>query len=326
MYSYLSRKIVVKDFRKTAKYLQKEMKTFSDDTLLLVKEAWVYYNLYKEEEALELAQKAILQGHSSLFLWYVMGIILNAMNDYKGSIIYWNNILDHRTSPMSDYIINGKMELGLQNDARFYKAMCLYKLHQSENAKVLMEEHLVNRQKGQESDFTKTEAKDFLRTLTYSTDKNIAFESEKIGWATSRQWDNMKRIFLKKKHDKSAMVAYLRKKCREFPHEYYLKTLLAEYLIDLGKYEESLRYSHKAYSQEPSDMLVVYDYGNALYHNGKYKEAIEILEVFRETDLNVIAYGDHGEGMQWAKTLVRDAEKVDELCKQGISVRADLQS
>ena len=73
-------------------------------------------------------------------------------------------------------------------------------------------------------------------------------------------------------------------------------------------------------------MLVVYDYGNALYHNGKYKEAIEILEVFRETDLNVIAYGDHGEGMQWAKTLVRDAEKVDELCKQGISVRADLQS
>ena len=100
------------------------------------------------------------------------------------------------------------------------------------------------------------------------------------------------------------MVSYLKRKSREFPREYYLKTLLTEHLADMKRYAESLRYAEEAYEQEPTDMLVAYDYANALYHNGKYDDAIKI----------VIAYGDHGEGLRWAKTLQRDAKEVLEIC------------
>jgi fructose/tagatose bisphosphate aldolase len=77
---------------------------------------------------------------------------------------------------------------------------------------------------------------------------------------------------------------------------------------------DHLMYAQKAYDQEPSDMLVAYDYGNALYQNGKYNEAMMVLEDIRQTDVNIIAYGDHGEGMSWAKSLLKNTENVINLC------------
>jgi hypothetical protein len=39
-----------------------------------------------------------------------------------------------------------------------------------------------------------------------------------------------------------------------------------------------------------------------------------VLEDIRQTDVNIIAYGDYGEGMSWAKSLLKNTENVINLC------------
>ena len=177
-----------------------------------------------------------------------------------------------------------------------------------------MEKHLACRRKGLESDFTLKEAKEFLLGLTYCTIPDSSSEDDDIGWVPPKQWNRINRMLAKKKSDEQALVSYLKRKSREFPREYYLKTLLTEHLADMKRYTESLRYAEDAYEQEPTDMLVAYDYANALCYNGKYDDAIKIISIVIQTDINIIAYGDHGEGLRWAKTLQRDAKEVLEVC------------
>ena len=45
-----------------------------------------------------------------------------------------------------------------------------------------------------------------------------------------------------------------------------------------------------------------------------FYDAIKIISIVIQTDVNIIAYGDHGEGLRWAKTLQRDAKEVLEIC------------
>ena len=191
--------------------------------------------------------------------------------------------------------------------------MCLDSLDRMAEAKEEMEKHLACRRKGLESDFTLKEAKEFLLRLTYCTIPDSS-EDDDIGWVSPKQWNRINRMLAKKKSDEQALVSYLKRKSREFPREYYLKTLLTEHLADMKRYTESLRYAEEAYEQEPTDMLVAYDYANALCYNGKYDDAIKIVSIVIQTDINIIAYGDHGEGLRWAKTLQRDAKEVLEVC------------
>ena len=118
----------------------------------------------------------------------------------------------------------------------------------------------------------------------------------------------------------------LNEKLQEFMQKYnageidYTNTILDDAYELLEKAEnaksktQAIKYAKEAYEQEPTDMLVVYDYANALYHNGRYDEAIMIGNIVIQTDTNVIAYGDHGEGLRWAIDLKKDAIKVLNLC------------
>lgn len=312
-----------KKYGKAKRYLLQELSQKADDVYLLTQMSNVMWNLGKEEDALYYADKAQERDSTYPLMLFTKGRVLWSLDRFVESITIWDKLLSANLSDIAERGWGYRWAKSVINDARFYKADCLYCLHHVKEAKLLIEEHLSNRQKGQSSDFTIREAKEFLRVLIYSRGDSILHEQEKTGWASSKQWEQIEKMMNKKKGDKYALVVYIKKKSREFPFEYYLQTLLAENLIDLGLYKESLRYARNAYEQEPTDVLVLYDYGNALFHNRMFKEAICVLETIIKTDINYIAYGEQGEGMRWAKKLLRDTRKLVELCNKQIRIVID---
>ena len=303
-----------KEFAKAKRFLKKALQAEPDNVYLLTQMAGVLWNLGKDEEALTFAMKAKEIDSDYPLMLFTLGQILWSLEDNSASIEVWDKLLCADISSVADKGWGIKWAQSVMNDARFYKAMCLDSLDRMAEAKEQMEKHLACRRKGLESDFTLKEAKEFLLRLTYCTIPDSSSEDDDIGWVSPKQWNRINRMLAKKKSDEQALVSYLKRKSREFPREYYLKTLLTEHLADMKRYAESLRYAEEAYEQEPTDMLVAYDYANALCYNGKYDDAIKIVSIVIQTDVNIIAYGDHGEGLRWAKTLQRDAEEVLEVC------------
>ena len=303
-----------KEFAKAKRLLKKALQTEPDNVYLLTQMANVLWNLEKDEEALTFAMKAKEIDSDYPLMLFTLGQILWSLEDNSASIEVWDKLLCADITSVADKGWGIKWAQSVMNDARFYKAICLDSLDRKAEAKEEMEKHLACRRKGLESDFTLKEAKEFLLRLTYCTIPDSSSEDDDIGWVSPKQWNRINRMLAKKKSDEQALVSYLKRKSREFPREYYLKTLLTEHLADMKRYAESLRYAEEAYEQEPADMLVAYDYANALYHNGKYDDAIKIVSIVIQTDVNIIAYGDHGEGLRWAKTLQRDAKEVLEVC------------
>ena len=303
-----------KEFAKAKRLLKKALQAEPDNVYLLTQMANVLWNLEKDEEALAFAMKAKEIDSDYPLMLFTLGRILWSLEDDSASIETWDKLLCADITSVADKGWGIKWAQSVMNDARFYKAMCLDSLDRMAEAKEEMEKHLACRRKALESDFTLKEAKEFLLRLTYCTIPDTFSEDDDIGWVSPKQWNRINRMLAKKKSDEQALVSYLKRKSCEFPREYYLKTLLTEHLADMKRYAESLRYAEEAYEQEPADMLVAYDYANALCYNGKYDDAIKIVSIVIQTDINIIAYGDHGEGLRWAKTLQRDAKKVLELC------------
>lgn len=92
-----------------------------------------------------------------------------------------------------------------------------------------------------------------------------------------------------------------------YPSEYWLLTTLANVYYELKDYKTALEFSEKALLIKPTDYLVLNNHACILsVTEAKEKEAIEFLEKIILTDLNEIAYGDNGEGIRWAKSIVND--------------------
>jgi tetratricopeptide (TPR) repeat protein len=109
----------------------------------------------------------------------------------------------------------------------------------------------------------------------------------------------------------------------KFPNEYFLITSLAKVYYNLKLYKESLSYAEKAMGIEPNDVLVIYDYGCALSALDKNNEAIKQWDRIIEMDINKIAYGDFGEGLKWAKSIINDSRYRKAICSLGIGDKAE---
>ncbi|MDO4165628.1 MAG: tetratricopeptide repeat protein, partial [Bacteroides sp.] len=195
------------------------------------------------------------------------------------------------------------------NDSRYYKADCLYHLFKDKEALVLMEEHLTHRGRGIESDFSKKEAVLFYKVLKYSHHPKMAKITDE-GYASESQRDRIsKRIdALEKSKEWGKIVRYLKVICTHYPNEYYLKTILSEYCKTLGNTGECLVYAKDAFAQEPYDPLVKYNYAVALALNGQTDDALAQFEEIVALGADYIAFSEHGEGIRWAKRLLRDAQ------------------
>mgnify|MGYP002252046418 FL=1 len=180
-----------------------------------------------------------------------------------------------------------------------------------------MEEHLKHRGKGVQSDFTKKEATLLYKELKYSyLNSGVDYSDE--GYATRPQAHRigrrMEALEDAKQWDK--LVRYLKGVCKRYPKEYYFQVRLSEYSKKVGNKADCLKYAEEAFAQEPNDPLVKYNYAVALKYCGRNEDALAQFEGLVALGLDYIAYSEHGEGMRWAKKIMRHTQRYIEEIKQ----------
>jgi tetratricopeptide (TPR) repeat protein len=101
-------------------------------------------------------------------------------------------------------------------------------------------------------------------------------------------------------------------------------TNLAIAYYELREYEKALSLSERALKFNSRDFLVL-DYHACILSviEGKEQEAIKLLKRIIHTDLNKIAYGPNGEGMNWAKSIVNDCRMRLALVYQSINKKKE---
>lgn len=278
--------------------------------------------LYQEkfDEALCAIQEAEAVQPTFPLVRYYKGKILLCNYKTQESIKSWDFLLH---TPLENFVdkeygINKKRIKSLKNDALLYKSMCHYCLGHVKEAKEYAEQHLAGRSKGQESDFTKNYVENYTRELNYSrvTPEDIIDGFD--GDTTDAQFKRISAHIdkLKEQGNRTKLIKYFKRKTREFPKCYYLWTIMSEYCFDYRLKGLCLKSAEKAHALEDTgnDMLVLYDYGAALFLNGRYDEAIAVFDKILAEDINYIAYGEHGEGMRWTKKLLADAKVLRNNC------------
>ena len=203
------------------------------------------------------------------------------------------------------------------NDARYCKAAALQALFRDKEALALMEEHLKHRGKGVQSDFTKKEATLFYKELKYSyLNSDVDYSDE--GYATRAQAHRIERRMetLEEARQWDKLVRYLKGVCKRYPKEYYFHVRLSEYSKKVGNKADCLEYATNAFAREPNDPLVKYTYAVALKYCGRNEDALAQFEGLVALGLDYIAYSEHGEGMRWAKKIMRHSQRYIEEIKQ----------
>lgn len=284
---------------------------------MLTQLANVLWNRCKDEEAIKYADRAKEISPTYPLLNFTRGRILWSLERYDESIKEWNIILSMPENLISQTGYGGKWAKSIINDARYYKADCLYHIFKDKEALALMDEHLAHRKRGIESDFSKKEAILFFKQLKYSHPKKMTRITDE-GYASDMQRDKIlkKMDSLERNKDWKGIIHYLKKTIALYPNEYYLMTILSEYCNILENKKESLEYAKRAFDLEPYDPLVKYNYGNSLLLNGQKVEALAQFKEMIDLGLDYLAYSEHGEGLRWAKKMMQKAQqKILEITK-----------
>jgi tetratricopeptide (TPR) repeat protein len=90
------------------------------------------------------------------------------------------------------------------------------------------------------------------------------------------------------------------------PNSHWLWMMLSSTYYEQKQYEKALHASKHAVELEPSCPLALWHYASALYMSGRESAALAIWNVLLDMDLEEVAYGDCGEGMDWAMQLIND--------------------
>lgn len=300
-----------KNYKRAEQLLREALEKTPEDVYVLTQLANVLWNRHKDEEALCFADKAkVLSTTFCPLLNYTRGRILWSLEKYEQSMEEWNDILAMPENKVAQCGYGTKWAKSVINDARYYKADCLYHLFKDKEALPLMEEHLAMRKRGIESDFTKKEAVLFYKILKYSHPSECVKDTD-VGYASEAQKKRVSKKIdeLENNKDWKRLVKYLQVIISHYPMEYYLKTILSEYCQKTDDKDGCLKYASEAFAQEPYDPLVKYNYAMALMLNHFEDKALKQFEEIVDLGEDYIAYSEHGEGMRWARKLLRDTQK-----------------
>ena len=313
----LNQLIRQKKYRAASNLLRKMVEQAPEDGYLLTRMANDLWDDRKNEEALQYADRAKKVEPTDPYVIYTRARVLWALDKNEEAIAEWDNILNMSEHDLKESGYRPMWIKTFVNDARYYKALSLRALFRDKEALALMEEHLKHRGKGVQSDFTKKEATLLYKELKYSDFRPYVSETAE-GFATSKQdkqiFKRLNKLEDAKQWDK--LVRYLKGVCKRYPKEYYFHVRLSEYSKKVGNKADCLKYATNAFAQEPNDPLVKYNYAVALMYCGRNEDALAQFEGLVALGLDYIAYSEHGEGMRWAKKIVRHSQRYIEEIKQ----------
>ena len=90
------------------------------------------------------------------------------------------------------------------------------------------------------------------------------------------------------------------------PSDHWVWTTLGLTYYEQHMYENALQCSKRAVELAPNCPVVLWDYAGCLYMTGHESAALTIWTVLLDMDLEEVAYGECGEGMDWAMQLLND--------------------
>jgi len=304
-------------FKAVENLMRKKLEQEPENVYFLTQLANALWNLNKDEEALHYADKA-----KSIFPTYPLALftrarVLGSLHKFEACAAEWEELISMGEAEVAEKGFGKGWAKSVINDARYYKAFSLGELFRDKEALALMEEHLKHRGKGVRSDFTKKEATLFYKELKYSyLNSDVDYSDE--GYATRPQAHRIEGRMetLEEARQWDKLVRYLKGVCKRYPKEYYFHVRLSEYSKKVGNKADCLKYAEEAFAQEPNDPLVKYNYAVALKYCGRNEEALAQFEGLVALGLDYIAYSEHGEGMRWAKKIVRHSQRYIEEIKQ----------
>ena len=295
-----------KRFKAVENLMRKKLEQEPENVYFLAQLANALWNLNKDEEALSYADKAKSISPTNPLTLFTRARVLGSLHKFEEAAAEWEELISMGEAEVAEKGFGKGWAKSVINDARYYRALSLGELNRDKEALALMEEHLKHRGKGVESDFTKKEATLFYKELKYSyLNSDVDYSDE--GYATRPQAHRigrrMEALEDAKQWDK--LVRYLKGVCKRYPKEYYFHVRLSEYSKKVGNKADCLKYATNAFAQEPNDPLVKYNYAVALMYCGRNEDALAQFEGLVALGLDYIAYSEHGEGMRWAKKIMR---------------------
>jgi len=299
-----------KRFKAVENLMRKKLEQEPENVYFLAQLANALWNLNKDEEALSYADKAKSISPTNPLTLFTRARVLGSLHKFEEAAAEWEELISMGEAEVAEKGFGKGWAKSVINDARYYRALSLGELNRDKEALALMEEHLKNRGKGVRSNFTKKEATLFYKELKYSyLNSEVDYSDE--GYATRPQAHRigrrMEALEDAKQWDK--LVRYLKGVCKRYPKEYYFHVRLSEYSKKVGNKADCLKYATNAFAQEPNDPLVKYNYAVALMYCGRNEDALAQFEGLVALGLDYIAYSEHGEGMRWAKKIMRHTQR-----------------
>ena len=313
----LTQLIKQKRFKAVENLMRKKLEQEPENVYFLAQLANALWNLNKDEEALSYADKAKSISPTNPLTLFTRARVLGSLHKFEEAAAEWEELISMGEAEVAEKGFGKGWAKSVINDARYYRALSLGELNRDKEALALMEEHLKHRGKGVESDFTKKEATLFYKELKYSyLNSEVDYSDE--GYATRPQAHRIGRRMdaLEETRQWDKLVRYLKGVCKRYPKEYYFHVRLSEYSKKVGNKADCLKYATNAFAQEPNDPLVKYNYAVALMYCGRNEDALAQFEGLVALGLDYIAYSEHGEGMRWAKKIMRHTQRHIEEIKQ----------
>ena len=313
----LTQLIKQKRFKAVENLMRKKLEQEPENVYFLTQLANALWNLNKDEEALHYADKAKSISPTNPLTLFTRARVLGSLHKFEACAAEWEELISMGETEVAEKGFGKGWAKSVINDARYYRALSLGELSRDKEALALMEEHLKNRGKGVRSNFTKKEATLFYKELKYSyLNSEVDYSDE--GYATRPQAHRIGRRMdaLEEARQWDKLVRYLKGVCKRYPKEYYFHVRLSEYSKKVGNKADCLKYATNAFAQEPNDPLVKYNYAVALKYCGRNEDALAQFEGLVALGLDYIAYSEHGEGMRWAKKIVRHSQRYIEEIKQ----------
>ena len=304
-------------FKAVENLMRKKLEQEPENVYFLTQLANALWNLNRSEEALNYSDKAKSISPTNPLMLFNRARVLGSLHKFEEAAAEWEELISMGEAEVAEKGFGMGWAKSVINDARYCKAAALQALFRDKEALALMEEHLKHRGKGVQSDFTKKEATLFYKELKYSyLNSDVDYSDE--GYATRAQAHRiegrMRTLEEARQWDK--LVRYLKGVCKRYPKEYYFHVRLSEYSKKVGNKADCLKYATNAFAQEPNDPLVKYNYAVALKYCGRNEDALAQFEGLVALGLDYIAYSEHGEGMRWAKKIVRHSQRYIEEIKQ----------
>jgi len=137
--------------------LEREVKKYPKEYFLITSLAKACYNLKLYEESLMYAVEAMKIEPNDVLVIYDYGCSLSALDRNNEAIRQWNKIIEKDIDEIAfgDFGEGLRWAKSIKNDARYRKAICSLKVGNKDEASKLIKEHLLNRQRGIYSDFSK---------------------------------------------------------------------------------------------------------------------------------------------------------------------------